>query len=761
MRVKLKIKHLAFGLLFVFAMLPIYTNFIHPELTLRQAVNEIQYGNMKGKQEIINLLNTTGSDSKKWQMIRDYMQEEGLYNPREYNVYITPQSTFSSSNEYRIGSAFTLEERVPYLQEYVENAPVDQFTISAATQLVVYYTSKEFYEKAEQLLIKTESRLSGTKWRSNERFYFHRVQLYVDQDKLDQAEERLLELQKKDYQSAEWVKLQVDISIKRGDLQLALQQLEEGMESYRQFVEEENKFLQDHSDNEGEASSVPILNTDFYSLASLKTQLERAIETGQMNLSVIKGKIKRSDGTPLANVGVFLRDDQNSNRSVMNLDPYQTRTRADGSYEIIGILSGSYQLGLGLSFQQVDGWTWPVDNDEWIDIQDGVEVNHNVTFQPLLNVIQPVNYTTLTDQSIRFEWEKVEGAAYYQIHLGVHYGSGSGSSPFQSNIKENFIVVDVQKLYSTGTGVSYGGSDGSSVYPESVLAFSNPEGEFSWSISAFDEEGQIITRSNGYRLNEKTMGDLPFFYLKERSITEADRLLLNGDIEEAFIQYRKDFEVNSNDLHALRMIRKFSLYKLIGQPLKENEELFYTKTMAEKQLSSNDIFDLVSYYYDNSLWAEYNEWYEIYQEYMRGKNQPTNEYVESLHAVALMRQGKLEGARDHFAGIIPQDKSHRFVGHWLALEIYIGTPLADVKVLSEKYPERSWSATDWRRLINSIEDEQLKTPLAKKYLHKGLSYHVQGEDEQLELYVDTAPKDIGQINIRGQKVFLKALLEIR
>lgn len=244
MRVRLKIKHFAYGLLFLFAMLPIYANLIEPELTLRQAVKEIQGGNLEAKQEIINLLNTTGSDSKRWEMIRDYMLGEGYYNSREYDVYITPGFTTSSSTEYRIGSAFTLEEKAPYLQEYVEQAPVDQFTISAATQLSFYYTSKGAYDKAEQLLLKTES----TIWGANDPFLLQRVQLYVNQNKLDQAEERLWELKQNEeeriakineretemphplryHQSEQWTKLQVDISIKRGDLPLALQQLEEG-----------------------------------------------------------------------------------------------------------------------------------------------------------------------------------------------------------------------------------------------------------------------------------------------------------------------------------------------------------------------------------------------------------------------------------------------------------------------------------------------------------------------------------------------------
>lgn len=55
----------------------------------------------------------------------------------------------------------------------------------------------------------------------------------------------------------------------------------------------------------------------------------------------------------------------------------------------------------------------------------------------------------------------------------------------------------------------------------------NPEVRFSWNIEALDADGRLITRSNGYRLNEDTVGNMPFFYLKERELTTADQLLLD------------------------------------------------------------------------------------------------------------------------------------------------------------------------------------------------------------------------------------------
>jgi tetratricopeptide (TPR) repeat protein len=194
--------------------------------------------------------------------------------------------------------------------------------------------------------------------------------------------------------------------------------------------------------------------------------------------------------------------------------------------------------------------------------------------------------------------------------------------------------------------------------------------------------------------------------------------------------------------------------------LKESEYVTHLKALAEKRQSNDEIYDLVRYYYDQQMWTEYQEWYEIYHDFRKKNGQPLNEYVESLHAVALMRQGLLEEARRYFAKIIPMDRSHRFVGHWLALELFAGTPINEVEELSKQYPERGWrGSSDWSRLINSMEKEQLNTQAAKEYLQIGLKYHIKGESENLKEYVDK--EDIDIKNIRGQKAFLKALLEVR
>ncbi|WP_281202997.1 hypothetical protein [Cytobacillus kochii] len=101
-------------------------------------------------------------------------------------------------------------------------------------------------------------------------------------------------------------------------------------------------------------------------------------------------------------------------------------------------------------------------------------------------------------------------------------------------------------------GLSISGDEPNSVDPNTLLAFTNPNNRFSWSVDAFDEHDKLLTRSNGYRLGNDTIGHLPFFYLKTRTLTEADQLLLDKKFTEALEAYK----VNLDDKHSERMIKR-------------------------------------------------------------------------------------------------------------------------------------------------------------------------------------------------------------
>ncbi|MCL6458330.1 MAG: carboxypeptidase-like regulatory domain-containing protein, partial [Gorillibacterium sp.] len=196
-------------------------------------------------------------------------------------------------------------------------------------------------------------------------FKYDRAMIFVSQGEEEQAEQILTELgdsllKENKYfgdLNGQIVLLQAKILLNRNELKAAYK-----------LVEAEFVRSTEHWNNKKEMS--PDMGgrpSILEQLAATKKQLHDSINaTGADKLSVYSGTIMRSDGVPLINVGVFLRTAQDSNHSVLDNEPYQVVTDANGRFMITGVLPGSYQLVLGLEYEQISGWAWPIKYNEWI-----------------------------------------------------------------------------------------------------------------------------------------------------------------------------------------------------------------------------------------------------------------------------------------------------------------------------------------------------------------------------------------------------------
>ncbi len=418
------------------------------------------------------------------------------------------------------------------------------------------------------------------------------------------------------------------------------------------------------------------------------------------------------------------------------------------------MIPGFYQLQLGLGYDQIDGWTWPVQYDDWIEVKPDDRLNESIVLQPLLELQSPINQETLTGKTIDFRWKAVEGAAYYRLS-----GGGEGAVlgvQIRDRIVDNHISIPVEELYDGG-GFSYGSSgDGwESIDPLSLLGFMNPEVRFSWNIEALDADGRLITRSNGYRLNEDTVGNLPFFYLKERELTTADQLLLDKKTDQALEMYQKNIADDPQDVHALHMLVKLMLAKssLTKDTTLEDKAIPLLEKLIQLQPSTNYAFTLSQYYFDHADWKSYNEYYSYYNELNRPN---TNGYVLSINATALMQQGKLEEARKQFAIALKYDDSHRFIGSFLAAELYAGESLSSVMTLAERYPEHSFghSGYRWPQMIKQLLAERKNQPkVFDQELKEKLGWYVNGQTDELKQWIANAKPS-------ALKTFMQAVLEV-
>ena len=501
------------------------------------------------------------------------------------------------------------------------------------------------------------------------------------------------------------------------------------------------------------------------SIRSIRNQLQKASDQGIQELTDVSGTITRADGSPLAYAGVFLRRQSDVYSSIRDDEPYQTMTNAKGQYIFRGVLPGAYQINIGLDLEQISGWTWPGPYDDWIDVRQQ-SITRNIVFQRLLELKSPVNNAVVKDKEITFEWEPVKGAASYDVSLGVEFESGSGGSVFKQDIHGEKLQVSAEELYHISGGIlsSSQGNEELEIEPNSLLEYSNPEAQLNWSVQAYDAAGRMITRSNGYRLGHSLTGKLPLFYLKERTLSKADQTLLAGDLENALLQYKEEYGRNPEDLHSLHMIIRVleGQHSMLDANQKdskqgeglEKEMVEYLKQMVKKHPSSAYYDKITNYYYNQQDWKEYNEYYALWE---KSNVMRDIHYTAGIHGIALMKQGSLKEAEASLKRSLKQDGSHRFIGAYVALDLYIRGSMDHAIQLSMEYPDHIGSnlSLDWTEILMVMKKESAGSDSYMKLLQESIELYMQNRSQEIKTKLHDGSGHAAMI------AFLDALEDVR
>ncbi len=747
MKIRLKVKHLVFGIAAVLLFIPLMSLVIAPQVNLYMLEKRLAKGDEAAKDDLLQMLEEGHLlASQEWGLIEDYMIEGDRFY--RFDVYVGP--AFSQVDD-RDDVSFSWPEKRPYIEKYVQEGPVNDYYAKAAKDLMMYFEELGDWSNADDVLVKAAERLKDDMYRFDKQdLLLERVRLALRFNKLQEAnlyvQNVIATLNEDDaFIRGEVGELKARIILREGRVEEAYQDIQKQLTAYeKQFRQQKADKTETYTDDQA--------HYDMLQLIAI-----RLIEVRQSNTdaSNVEGKVVRSNGEPVQRVGVFLRKEHDVNRSIGEDEPYQIVTDEQGRFNFQGVVPGNYQIFLGLKFDQIDGWVYPIDMYDWITIDGSEDITHDITLQKLFDVKSPINGERITGDTIQFSWEAVDDAAYYNISMDVPIDSGSIGRSIKTHIKGTELSLPIEELYAQRGNILIG--DEETVDGSVILGVANPNIRLSWRVEAFDDDGKLITRTNGYRLNDDTMGNLPSFRLQERQLTDADRLLIDDKIEAALSAYMDNYDHNPDDLHSLRMIYSLIGTKGDGTFETRNELAYpYTQALVEKEEGASAlpyISDLVGYHYNREEWSDVVHWFHFYRE-LNNNDREGFDYVQGKYGHAQMMQGKLSEAREAFEKSQEPEYGNRFVGKWLALELYLGTSFSDVVQLARQHPEPPDSYgkhEDWEKMLIGMEDEAREDDHYRETLQKGIQQYIEGGEQALNHWLSEV-KDKP-----AMKQFLKAV----
>ncbi|MED4018218.1 carboxypeptidase-like regulatory domain-containing protein [Sutcliffiella cohnii] len=712
MKIKLKVKHLLITIVGLLTVTPLLFILIKPQIEYAITDYKIRNGKPVEKSQVVYLLDEAKIlKGSKLALIRNYVME---YSNAGYDVLVGPHM-------YQVkygfeGEKLSEEERLHYLQFYLEKAPIDGYYTEAAKLAIQYYIKVGNEKKSEQLIKDTLNKVSENYYLDE--VYLEQLKWYVTFRPLDEVEHfiKLLEgkIETNNYMLGEMAKLEAKAIIAEGKYEVALSKLSDRIRQSDKMVAELEEDIEEGFEayNPGDE------------LRTLEASLKKSFNNGELVVGSIAGRIVRSDGSPVVGAVVMLRTEHNAGYGMRFEDElYQVYTDDEGHYQFPQVMPGRYQVFLGLQLEQVDGWAVGNRKETWVHVKNGEHTSYDIALNRLIEVQSPINDEKITADEITFRWNKVEGADYYQLNIGYSFDEGSiMSGSLKGNIQGETITISTEELYNRTMGIYYEDPD-HPADPRSILALSNPNIRILWSVDAFREDGEFITRSSGYRLDEERIGNLPFFYLQERELTEADELLLDSKWEEAYEAYEKSYASNPDDLHSLRMLYRLADLKKEGKYLIE---------LAEKTKDPHIIFEVVRQYYRVGNWGEYMKWYEKYEAVSNGEE---DAFELSIHGTVLMTLGKYEEARSVFQEAMNKDNYNMYVGNWIALELLENNQFAKALEVAKNYPEENIyeTSTDWESLLKDMQQES-----------KGKEQYVQTLQEVIQFVLENDEKSLSE-----------------
>ncbi|WP_366922942.1 tetratricopeptide repeat protein [Metallumcola ferriviriculae] len=450
------------------------------------------------------------------------------------------------------GPKESIEKAIGKFSAVIERYPQSPWARHSYRELGEAYYALSDYKNAEYYLMQSLEESGMGDSSSTELL----TKIYLEQEQNEKALELVNKslAQKPTANPLEMMRL-------KGEALMALKRFDQARQIFEGIPIKAERDLTELLQDEGQETVR--MNIDHWQEISQRylSQLT-GLEEGE-NTGVIRGRITKN-GEPMADVKVYLLQDYDDSHYSSNTEgiPFDV-TDQKGRYQFENLTAGEYALGLTLMAEDIRGYTLRT-REERITLAPAQAAIMDRDFIPVIELKSPLAGTVKED-IIQFAWQKVAGAAYYDIMLGVVNRDAEGNingtytGSFRHDIRDNELTVDIQdeiKKSRFSRSISYSGGK---VDPLSVLGPLYYGGEYTWGVVAYDEAGERISDSTGYGFFAREK-DLPMFKIEDTGLTDADRLLLERKYEEAVAQYQKRLQENSKDVHALLVLAR--LYDL-------------------------------------------------------------------------------------------------------------------------------------------------------------------------------------------------------
>ncbi|WP_223701284.1 carboxypeptidase-like regulatory domain-containing protein [Sutcliffiella deserti] len=645
---------------------------IQPQIEARSIETGLANGEEMSKQRLFELLESNQiNKQEKNELIETFIVKHSY---SEFNeVFISPPNIATPVKKNI--DFMSMEEKLPYLYYYLENSEIDAgYVIKVAKILNAYGWKTNNTEEIQLILLDAferyeEDSINGP---GISQIILHQQ---ITDGQFDEALAFSDELLQKDF----GFNFYLSIAKTKAELLIRKDSHDEAFETIAAIEEylDENEIRADES----YVSSVKALRQ------MLRNEPEPSTVSGTIDFN----------GEMLDGTGVYLVNHPEGSMQLSQALKYRVISDENGRFSFDNILPGRYKLVIGLDYDHITDESFQSQLNYPIEV-NGEDKEVNIELAPLLKLTSPVNYEEVSGDNIRFSWEEVEGAFSYAISFGIE-GAGTSTLVFP-DVRTNELVVSKEEMSLKRLGIQKGNA--SRVY-EAMLAFSNPSTVFYWYVTAYNEEGFMVGRSNGYKFEEEH--NLPYFSVNKEEISSADETLLDGDVEEALEEYKNNVEKDPTDAHSINMVRTLSIHELeydrVDQLLKQEP---YLVELAEISPNIEILSELMEFYYYTKSWEALDRTYNEYN-----RLDQYNLFAELIYIKGQYSQGNVNEARRLADELYVKDfQSDLAIVHLGLTELILGEGKKTLEIASNY----SNSRLDWeakvRELMKHYDKEQME-----------------------------------------------------